>query len=101
MRTTAALVLIAAVLVARSAAGAPPVVRALTLLEPSPGRSSTFGVSVAAVGTNVAVGAPKPAGIAPAGPGAAYLFDGLTGSLIHAFAAPTPADDDGFGQAVG
>jgi len=67
MRSTAALVLIVAVLAARSAAGAPPVVRALTLLEPSPAKSSTFGVSVAAVGTNVAVGAPKPAGIAPAG----------------------------------
>src|SRR5262245_15382040 len=102
MRITAtAVVVLAAVLVARSTTAAPPVVPALTLLEPNPGRSSIFGASVAAVGTNVVVGAPAPAGLAPAGPGAAYLFDGLTGGLIHAFAAPTPTDGDGFGQAVG
>jgi cysteine-rich repeat protein len=102
MRITAtAVVVLAAVLVARSASGAPPVVRALTLLEPSPGRTSTFGASVAAVGTNVVVGAPAPGGVAPAGPGAAYVFDGVTGTLLHRLTAPTPTDNDGFGQAVG
>jgi hypothetical protein len=33
--------------------------------------------------------------------GAAYLFDGSTGNLIHVFANPTPGEDESFGLAVG
>ena len=55
-----------------------------------------FGNSVAALGGDVLVGDPAEF---PAG-GEAYLFDGMTGELLHTFENPTPNGGDEFGLAV-
>lgn len=53
-----------------------------TLMAPVPSVGGAFGVSVAMVGSNVAVGAES----APDAPdGVAYLFDGATGALLATF----------------
>lgn len=67
-----------------------------TFLNPTPGVGDQFGWSVAVVGSNVLVGALYDDTGATDG-GAAYLFDGVTGSLIHTFANPTPNAGDNFG----
>ena len=64
--------------------------------EPNVAAGNQFGCSVAAVGGNVLVGAPH-----IADPGAAYLFDGTTGTLLGAFSSPTPSGGDLFGYSVG
>jgi hypothetical protein len=74
-----------------------------TFLNPTPANVDQFGSSVAISGNNVLVGAPKDdTGAADAG--AAYLFDGTTGSLLQTFLNPTPANaqlnGDQFGQSV-
>lgn len=74
----------------------------LTLPSPDPAdNSATFGTAIAAVGNDILVGAP----FADRGRGAAYLFDGNTGSLIRKFANPNPPDfnlytNDGFGGSL-
>lgn len=72
-----------------------------TFLNPNPDWSDRFGCSVAAVGKNVLIGAnyDDPYGIDSAG--AAYLFDGSTGALLHTFTSPTPHVGDFFGACVG
>jgi len=71
----------------------------LTLLNPTPDIDERFGRSVAVVGDNILVGAPRDnTGATDAG--AAYLFDGLTGELLLTLLNPTPADYDEFGQSV-
>lgn len=60
-----------------------------------------FLAVMAAVGNDILVGAP----FADRGRGAAYLFDGNTGSLIRKFANPNPPDfnlysNDGFGSSL-
>lgn len=58
-----------------------------------------FGYSVAIVGGNVLVGAPRDdAGGEDAG--AAYLFDASTGALLRTFQKPTPVAGDRFGYSV-
>ena len=70
-----------------------------TFLNPTPGVADSFGFSVAAVGSNVLVGAYQDdTGAWRAG--AAYLFDGTTGALLHTFLNPTPEPGDGFGISV-
>jgi hypothetical protein len=70
-----------------------------TFLNPTPAFRDYFGVSVAWVGNNVLVGAYKDdAGSSDSG--AAYLFDGTTGALLHTFLNPTPAANDWFGAHV-
>lgn len=72
---------------------------ARTFLNPTPADGDNFGYSVAAVGTNVLVGAPfDDAGATDAG--AAYLFDGASGTLLRTFSNPTPAIGDWFGVSV-
>src|SRR5262245_9617157 len=71
----------------------------LTINNPTPAGFDQFGYSVAAVGNNVLVGA---VGDSTGGTnsGAAYLFDGSNGALLHTFTNPTPAVDDFFGLSV-
>ena len=63
--------------------------------------SATFGTAMIAVGNDILVGA----AFADRGRGAAYLFDGNTGSLIRKFSNPNPPDfnlytNDGFGSSL-
>ena len=73
-----------------------------TLPSPDPNDGSfTFGKAITAVGNDVLIGAP----FADRGRGAAYLFDGNTGSLIRKFSNPNPPDsdlyaNDGFGGSL-
>jgi FG-GAP repeat len=77
----------------------PPFDLVRTFRSPSPSAGAQFGYSVALVGSNVLVGAPfDDAG--GTGAGAAYLFDGATGQLLHTFQSPNPAAGDWFGLAV-
>jgi len=63
---------------------------------PNPaGSNALFGSPVAALGSDVLVGAPGDS-IA----GAVYLFDGTTGALLRTFQAPVPASDDKFGFSI-
>jgi len=75
-----------------------------SFLNPTPADSEFFGVSIAGVGGNALVGAPGdstgPGGTVVDDAGAAYLFDGSTGNLLHTFLNPTPALGDGFGDSV-
>ncbi len=66
----------------------------------SPGTGDQVGISVAAVARadgdfDVAAGAPGDGGA-----GAAYVFDGKTGSVLRTFRKPAPAAADFFGAAV-
>lgn len=73
-----------------------------TLPNPDPAdNSATFGKAIAAVGNDILIGAP----FADRGRGAAYLFDGNTGSLIRKFSNPNQPDsnlytNDGFGGSL-
>ena len=73
-----------------------------TLPSPDPAdNSATFGKAIAAVGNDILIGAP----FADRGRGAAYLFDGNTGSLIRKFSNPNQPDsnlytNDGFGGSL-
>jgi cysteine-rich repeat protein len=68
-------------------------------LDPNPATGNKFGHALTVAGSNVLVGAP---GDDAAGPdaGAAYLFDGATGDLLHTFQSPTDSVGTGFGQSV-
>jgi len=63
---------------------------------PTPAPGEEFGLSVAAVGSNVLVAARFDSNAAPES-GAAYLFDGETGQLLHTFVSPTPIGRDWLG----
>ena len=65
----------------------------------SNGEASGFGRTVAAVGDNVVVGSRwDDSGVD--GAGAAFLFDGSTGELLHTFTSPTPFEGEEFGFVV-
>ena len=66
---------------------------------PAPAIDDGFGQSVMATGDNVLVGA-NHATANGFNVGAAYLFDGKTGKLLHTFLNPTPAWNDHFGLTV-
>ncbi|MBI3736779.1 hypothetical protein HY256_09735, partial [Candidatus Sumerlaeota bacterium] len=71
----------------------------LTIHNPTPVADDWFGYSVAAVGTNLLVGAPmKDSGAANAG--AVYLFNGKTGDLLLSIYNPFPGQGDLFGWSV-
>ena len=65
----------------------------------SPNSDDYFGYAVAAVGTNVLVGAPNDDTIGDE-LGAAYLFDGATGALLQTLHDPAPTYHAHFGWAV-
>jgi len=73
----------------------------LRIPNPVPKKGVRFGISVAFAGANVLVGADR------GQTGAAYLFDGETGRLLHTFPDPTNpthpmlGSGDYFGHAVG
>ncbi|MBW4548622.1 MAG: CHAT domain-containing protein [Symplocastrum torsivum CPER-KK1] len=69
-----------------------------TFTNPEPVENDRFGNSVAGVGANVIIGAPNEPGATD--PGAAYLFDGGTGTLLQTFNNPNPAGGDRFGTTV-
>jgi filamentous hemagglutinin family protein len=72
-----------------------------TFNNPNPGVGDFFGRSVAAVGSNVLIGAHS-ADLGATDAGAAYLFDGTTGALLQTFFNPNGATGAGneFGWAV-
>ena len=69
------------------------------LANPTPAASDSFGYRVAVSGSTVVVGAfEDDAGATDAG--AAYVFDAMTGDLLHTLANPAPAFADEFGFSV-
>ncbi len=70
-----------------------------TFLNPTPGPGDGFGVSVAALGGNVLVGAPFDDTTGPDA-GAVYLFNGATGALIKTFTNPAAGANDNFGWSL-
>lgn len=74
-----------------------------TFTNPTPAPNDQFGIAVAAFGNRVLIGAPND-DVAASDAGAAYLFDGDTGLLLHTFlltaTTHTPAANDHFGAAV-
>jgi hypothetical protein len=70
-----------------------------TFRSPNPVAGDWFGIAVSAVGNNVLVGAlGDDTGARDAG--AAYLFDGGSGALLHTFQKANPTEGDWFGGAV-
>lgn len=67
-----------------------------TFLNPTPEPGEHFGTSVAMVGDNVLIGAALDNTTVPSG-GAAYLFDGSTGDLMHTFLSPAGSGSFRFG----
>lgn len=70
-----------------------------TFQNPNPVVDDGFGRAVAVVGGNVLVGA-NHAHASGLNVGAAYLFDGSNGKLLHRFLNPTPGWNDNFGVRV-
>jgi hypothetical protein len=70
-----------------------------TFVDPTPGNSDSFGLSLAAYGTNAVIGSPGDDSLAPYA-GAAYLFDTTTGDLLFTFANPDPNSGDWFGSRI-
>ncbi len=70
-----------------------------TFLNPDPDAYDGFGYFIAGVGDDVLIGAPYDDTHGDHA-GAAYLFDGDTGSLLLSLQDPTPGADDFFGAAV-
>jgi len=70
-----------------------------TFPNPTPSANDEFGLSVAAVGNNILVGAWMDDTVGPDA-GAAYLFDSA-GNLLRTFPNPEPAAGVHFGLAVG
>jgi cysteine-rich repeat protein len=95
---TVALLLLFVLAAAPTRAEGVGVLRRIT--SPSPRRYAQFGSAVAAIGTNVLVGAPNNEFGATTLPGAAYLIDPLTGTVLLTFTRPGSPVHDLFGYAV-
>ena len=72
----------------------------LVIENPTPASGDEFGASVAVAGGNIAVGAPFD-DTAAVNAGAAYVFDGTTGALLHTLLVPGSGSNDQCGRAVG
>jgi hypothetical protein len=70
-----------------------------TFPNPTPADTDQFGLSIAAFGGSIVVGAPYDDTGAPDG-GAVYLLDIFTGSVLQTFQSPSPAAQDYFGWSV-
>jgi hypothetical protein len=70
-----------------------------TFRKPNPTEADWFGGAVAAMGSNVLIGAPLDHASGKEA-GAAYLFDGSTGNLLRTFQKKTPAEGDWFGVSL-
>jgi hypothetical protein len=68
-----------------------------TLQNPTPVAGEQFGTAVAAFGGSILIGAPADGATKP---GAAYLFDAASGTLLQSFQNAKPAAGDGFGTSV-
>lgn len=71
----------------------------LTLANPDPTDNDDFGCSVAALGTDLLVGARRD-DTAASDAGAVYLFDGTTGALIRTYTSPAPSVREYFGWSI-
>jgi len=71
-----------------------------TIHNPTPNYDDRFGLGVAAVGSNFAVGAYLD-GTAGTHAGAAYLFDSATGTLLHTFLGEAANDHFSYNQSCG
>jgi len=72
-----------------------------TFVSPSPDSQLSFGLAVAAVGSAALIGEVPHLTSAARLPGAVYLFDSATGTLMQSFQNPTPSTTlDYFGRAV-
>lgn len=71
-----------------------------SIANPTPAAGDQFGAAVAAVGTDILVGADNDDAVASDG-GAAYLFDGATGALRHTFLVPGAQAHWGCGRILG
>ena len=69
-------------------------------LNPIPSAGDHFGQAIAAVGTNLLVGAPHFNVTNAINTGVAHLFAGGTGALLRTFQNPNPGPGDDFGAAV-
>lgn len=69
-----------------------------TFLNPMPDAEGGFGHSMEAVGNNILIGGYS--NFNPNNGGATYLFDGLTGTLLHTFDNPAPNWASAFGRRV-
>ena len=72
----------------------------LTIPNPTPIVAENFGFSVAAMGEDLLVGAASDVVDGIIGAGSAYVFDGITGSLLLTIPNPDPAQHDKFGWSV-
>jgi hypothetical protein len=70
-----------------------------TIVSPNPARRDRFGVSIAAVGSDILVGTPGD-DARGRNAGAAYLFDGATGELLQEFRNPNEMTRSGFAVSV-
>ena len=68
---------------------------------PAPEVNGLFGMSVAALGTNLLIGAPAADVGAVADAGKAYVFSSSSGTPSATHQAPTPVTSGGFGYGVG
>ena len=71
----------------------------LTFLNPSPTNNTSFGSAVTGVDNNLLIGNPSD-DTGATNAGAAYLFDGTNGTLLHTFQKSIPKSNDGFGGSV-
>ena len=71
-----------------------------TLAGPKPDSEAYFGGSVAIGGTTVVVGDSYATASGHGDAGLAYVFDGLTGKLLHTLSSPTVQTDAEFGSSV-
>ncbi len=71
----------------------------LVIENPTPAPNDEFGAAVATVGANVAVGAPADDAVA-SDAGAAYLFDGDSGALLHTLLVPGAGPGANCGRSV-
>ena len=70
-----------------------------TLTKPAPAPYDLFGAAVAASAAYVLVGAPADDAAQPNG-GAVYVFDAVSGALLHTLLPVPPSRGDDFGRAV-
>jgi len=68
-----------------------------TIFNPNPGNNDNFAAATSISGNNVLISTVHDE-IGPSQTGAAYLFDAITGNLLHTFLNPTPQAQDLFGR---
>lgn len=70
-----------------------------TFLNPTPSSGDEFSNGMAIADNRVVLGS-RYDDTAGTNSGAAYMFDAVTGDLVHTFVNPTPAAGDQFGQSI-